>query len=179
MSEAERDTVGHPFRERRRACVWPFIASGVLAGTSGCKGPVVVDHSVPEGPVAALFEAASAGDATAFRQLCSTRDGDVGLVAGNLCAVTPRSESWEGVRENYGACRVAGAAAQDADRALVPVTCPDAYAGGVRERTVGVIRRDGHWYLAPWVWHDPSDPDAVFGGPRQALAVWRRRWSSR
>lgn len=167
MVEAERDNVGHPSRRRLRARVWPFIASGVLAGTSGCKDPVVVDHSVPEGPVAALFEAASAGDAAAFRQLCSPhRDRDVGLVAGNLCAVTPRSESWEGVRESYGVCRVAGAATQDADRALVPVICDDGDAGGVRQRKVGVIRRDGHWYLAPWVWHDPSNPDQVFGGPR-------------
>lgn len=144
-------------------CAWWILV--LLCGglASGCREPIVVDGSSPSGPVTALFAAAAAGDEEVFRQLCSPHAEDLALEAGNLCAVDSESERWEGVREFYGRCKIAGPTEEVDGGALVPVACPDA---GRRDRTLGVIRRDGRWYLAPHLWVGPDDPSAVFGRRR-------------
>ena len=103
-----------------------------------------VDFTDPVSVLQAVFTAAATEDFNALSGLCDPwgeNDDDTGL----LCAITAEHPDKDSFVEYFAQAKVAGQATLDGDRAEVPFLFgPE----GDQEETMGLVLRDGKWYLS-------------------------------
>jgi len=103
-----------------------------------------VDFSDPVSVLQAVFTAAQTEDFGVLSSLCDPRgenDGDTALI----CAITPDHPDKDSFVEYFAQARVAGDAVIDGDRAEIPFLFGP---GGDQEETMGLVNREGRWYLS-------------------------------
>ncbi len=119
------------------------IINGLTFFEPGGAGTSSVDFTDPVSVLQAVFAAAQTEDFAVLSSLCDPRgenDDDTALI----CAITADHPDKDSFVEYFAQAKVTGDAAIDGDRAEIPFLFgPD----GDQEETMGLVQRDGKWYL--------------------------------
>jgi tetratricopeptide (TPR) repeat protein len=120
------------------------MINGLTFFEPGSAGTSSVDFTDPVSVLQAVFTAAQAEDFAVLSNLCDPQgenDDDTALI----CAITADHPDKDSFVEYFAQAKVAGEVAIDGDRAEIPFLFgPD----GDQEETMGLIQRDGKWYLS-------------------------------
>ncbi len=120
-----------------------MINSLAFSGSGGSTSGAV-DLTDPASVLQAVFTAAQTEDFSVLSSLCDPQgenDDDTAFI----CAITADHPEKDSFVEYFAQAQIAGDAVIDGDRAEIPFLFgPD----GDREETMGLIQRDGKWYLS-------------------------------
>jgi len=113
-------------------------------GGGAAVPPVAVDFTDPASVLQAVFTAAQTEDFAVLSSLCDPRgEGDEDTTF--ICTITADHPDKDSFVAYFAQARIAGEVAIDGDRAEIPFLFgPD----GDQEETMGLIQRDGKWYLS-------------------------------
>jgi len=120
------------------------MINGLTFFEPGGAGTPSVDFTDPVSVLQAVFAAAQTEDFAVLSSLCDPRgenDDDTALI----CAITADHPDRDSFIEYFSQAKVTGDAAIDGDRAEIPFLFgPE----GDQEETMGLVQRDGKWYLS-------------------------------